>query len=106
VVHVVDLAMAASIAGRPLVARSETASAAQRTESNDVETRRAYNARSEEYPTILQTEASDRLTGSSWPHTSSLLYHHRAVQIRHGALVSSRQPPNIRSMPPLVDMAV
>jgi hypothetical protein len=40
-VHVADWAMAASIAGRPLVASSDTTSAEHRTESKDTEARRA-----------------------------------------------------------------
>jgi hypothetical protein len=43
-VQVVDFAIAASIAARPFVCRSPTASAAQRTFSSESDARRAYNA--------------------------------------------------------------
>jgi hypothetical protein len=43
-VQVVDFAIAASIAARPLVCKSPTASAAQRTFSSESDARRAYNA--------------------------------------------------------------
>jgi hypothetical protein len=58
-VHVVDLATTASTAGRPLAARSDTASAAQRTESNDKEASRAYTALNESRPAIIQIERLD-----------------------------------------------
>jgi len=52
-VHVVDFAMAASMLGRPLVARSETASAEQRVEKSEMVANRAYNALSESWPAIF-----------------------------------------------------
>jgi hypothetical protein len=52
-VHVVEFAIAASTAGRPLVARSETTSAAQRIGNSDTERNKAQTAQSEVWPTIL-----------------------------------------------------
>jgi hypothetical protein len=54
-VHVVDFATAASIAGRPLAARSDTASAAHSTESNARDAKRAYSALSEKWTAMVDT---------------------------------------------------
>lgn len=51
-VHVVDFEIAASTAGRPFAASSDTASAAQTTESNEAVTNKAYNALRESCPAI------------------------------------------------------
>jgi hypothetical protein len=59
VVHVFDFAIAASIAGRPLAARSDTASAAQRTESSEAEASRAYNALKDKRPAIVRMAQLD-----------------------------------------------
>ena len=84
------------MAGRPLVARSDTASAAQRVDSNETVAKSAYSVLSESWPAMLD-HAADLLAGngSRLAMLTTLLYYD----------ASSRLGPWRRSMQPHLCMA-